>query len=107
MINIDFLFFSGCPGWALAWSRLVDVIKELGIHKKVHIRRVEVTMNDEIVLYRFYGSPTIKINGQDIDRPKNPKQYGLACRIYYGKDGAESSPSKEKIRKALLSHLNR
>ena len=62
---------------------------------------VNIKTDEEAVRRRFRGSPTILINGQDID-PSSTERFGLACRAYRLEDGRISPlPSEAMIRKAL------
>jgi hypothetical protein len=46
---------------------------------------------------QFPGSPTIRVNGQDVE-PGLTKAIGLACRLYANSGGV---PSEEMVRLAL------
>lgn len=46
---------------------------------------------------RFPGSPTIRINGRDIE-PQETASYGLMCRLYTDGSGA---PSHQRLRDAI------
>lgn len=105
MITIDFLYYPSCRGSDLAWKRLHEILQELQISPPPHIRKIEVTTTDEIILYRFRGSPTIRVNGQDVDPSGESSVYSIACRSY-GEGGLqESSPPKDMIRDRILSAL--
>jgi hypothetical protein len=74
---------------------------ELGIEAPVE--QIEVVTDDDAERLAFPGSPTIRVNGTDID-PAGASQMGtaLTCRIYRLQDGRFSPvPSKEMIRQAL------
>jgi hypothetical protein len=74
---------------------------ELGI--EAHVEQIEVVTDEDAERLAFPGSPTIRVNGTDID-PAGASQMGtaLTCRIYRLQDGRFSPvPSKEMIRQAL------
>jgi hypothetical protein len=72
---------------------------EEGIPSKVEVFKVET--EDQARRLRFVGSPTIRVDGQDIDPPTDPR-YALTCRAYRLADGRISPlPSKDMIRRAL------
>ena len=51
---------------------------------------------------RFVGSPTIRIDGEDIDPPDPTEPIGLTCRIYYLRDGRVSpTPDPADLREAI------
>lgn len=51
---------------------------------------------------RFVGSPTIRIDGDDIQPPGDDEPLGLSCRIYRLRDGRVSpTPDPEDVIDAL------
>ncbi len=53
---------------------------------------------------RFVGSPTIRIDGEDVQPPGDDEPAGLACRVYRRRDGSISPlPDFEDVREALAS----
>ena len=73
------------------------------------ITRIEVATDEQAQGLGFPGSPTILIDGRDINPPAAGEvYYGLSCRTYRHEDGRISPmPSKETIRRALLATANR
>ena len=70
-----------------------------GINATVEILRVETDEDAEKLQY--VGSPTILVNGRDIDPPECP-HYAVTCRAYRVEDGRVSPlPSEPMIRNAL------
>ena len=70
-----------------------------GINDQVEILRVET--DEEAERLRYIGSPTIIVNGSDIDPPETP-QYAVTCRAYRVEDGRVSPlPPEQMIRNAL------
>jgi hypothetical protein len=50
----------------------------------------------------FPGSPTIRIDGQDVQPPVAGEPTGLTCRVYRRRDGRTSPlPDPEDLRDAL------
>jgi hypothetical protein len=101
-IKIEFLFWEDCPSHPEARKRLREVMAEEGI--EVPIEDIEVLTDEDAERLRFPGSPTIRVNGVDVD-PDGALQMGtaLTCRVYRLKDGRFSPvPSKEMIRRALV-----
>jgi hypothetical protein len=51
---------------------------------------------------RFVGSPTIRVDGQDIERPDSGEAPSLSCRVYRLRDGRPSpTPDPADLRDAL------
>lgn len=101
MLKIDFLFWKECPSHPTAWERLNEALGRMGL--AAEIRRIEVKTDEEAAAQCFPGSPTIRINGKDID-PEGARvqRAGLSCRIYHDAGGRITPlPPLEWIEKAL------
>lgn len=102
-INITFFYFEDCPSHDAALERLRQVMAEEGMDGEIEI--VQVETDEQAQRLRFAGSPTILINGRDIDPPETDAYYGLSCRTYQLEDGRISPlPSPDMIRRALRAH---
>ncbi len=94
-MKIEVLYFEGCPNYLPAVDRLKAVLQKAGLPTEVS--EIEVTDESAARALRFFGSPTIRINGFDIDADSRcVKDTGFACRRYPG-----GLPSEEMIRTAL------
>ncbi len=70
-----------------------------GINAHVKILRVDTDKDAEKL--KYVGSPTIIVNGRDIDPPET-HHYAATCRAYRVEDGRISAlPSEPMIRNAL------
>jgi hypothetical protein len=99
--KIEFLFWEDCPSHPEARSLLADVLAEMDLTAVVE--EVEILTDADAEQYAFPGSPTIRVDGEDVD-PESASQTGtaLTCRVYRLDDGRFSPvPSKEMIRRAL------
>ncbi|MBE0447846.1 MAG: DUF2703 domain-containing protein [Actinobacteria bacterium] len=73
---------------------------ELGIDQPVEV--VDVQSDEQANEKRFIGSPTIRINGLDVDRnARGVTDYGLRCRIYQTEKGLQGWPSKKMVLSAF------
>jgi hypothetical protein len=100
-MRVSFLYYEECQSHDLALERLREVVAEEGISREVEVINVET--EDQARELRFVGSPTIRVDGQDIDPPSDTR-YVLTCRAYRLEDGRISPlPSKDMIRRALRS----
>jgi len=101
-MRIEFLFWQECPSHPEAMNRLREVMAELALDSPID--QIDVRTDDEAMRLGFPGSPTIRVDGHDVD-PAGAAQMGssLTCRIYHLEDGRISPlPSKEMIRRALM-----
>jgi len=89
-MDIQVLYFDGCPHHVPTAALVKQVVATLGMHAQ--IEEVEVTSREDAVSKRFLGSPTVLVNGVDIDpRAHDRTDYGLSCRVYHGMDGVPSA----------------
>jgi hypothetical protein len=98
-LRIRFLYSEDCPSHDEALQRLRSSMNAEGVDADIEIVKVE---NDEQAKrLEFIGSPTIIVDGHDIDQPTNP-YYAVTCRAYILEDGRISPlPSEAMIRRAL------
>jgi len=79
---------------------LHEVVLERGLDVEVQVR--EVTTHEEAERLRFPGSPTILVDGRDVDPEGAVGQPALNCRIYHLPSGKVSPiPSREQLEAAL------
>lgn len=109
-IEVIFLYYEDCPSHEQALERLRAVMQQEGMQAEVKVIKVET--EEAAQRLRFVGSPTILVNGQDIDSPSAGAHYGLTCRAYRLENGRISPmPSVNMIRRALRkatsSHSNK
>ncbi len=99
-VEIELLYFEGCPTYMTALKDLEEVLKEESID--THITLVKVGSEKEAARLQFLGSPTIRVNGVDVEKPaRTTKEYRLSCRIYRVNGKMLGAPPKEMIREAI------
>jgi hypothetical protein len=99
-MKLELLYFDGCPSYAELLPRLRELLAREGIDEEIELRRVETP--EEAERERFLGSPTVRVDGEDIDpTAKNRDDFGLECRLYRTDDGLARTPPEEWIRAAL------
>ena len=64
-MQIDVLYFEGCPNHAPTVVRVTQMAAEMGL--TVSVTEVQITTPEEAQQRRFLGSPTVLVNGVDID----------------------------------------
>jgi hypothetical protein len=66
------------------------------------LRSIEVATQETADRQGFVGSPTIRVDGRDIQPPQETEPPGLTCRVYHLRDGRVSPlPDPEDIKAAL------
>jgi hypothetical protein len=101
--SIELLVFDGCPhGEALA-PRLRKLV---GDDATVVVQRVE--SEDEARRLRFLGSPSVRVDGRDIEPGAEAREdFGLKCRLYRVDGMLSGAPPDAWIRRALEHHGTR
>jgi hypothetical protein len=99
-MHVELLFWEGCPSHPKALSELRAAMADAGLDPNAVVLRVLHTDSDA-EREHFVGSPTIRIDGVDI-QPPNGEPFGLTCRVYHRRDGRISpTPDPADVRDAL------
>jgi hypothetical protein len=99
---VEVLTFEGCPHAGPALELAERVVAETGIGATV--RRVDVADAAAAAAQRFLGSPTIRVNGRDIEPGVGERdEYVLSCRVYRTEHGLQGEPDERWLRDALHS----
>ena len=94
-MRIEVLYFDDCPNYLPTLERLRKILSEEGLSADLSSIEVKDALIAETV--QFIGSPTIRIDGLDIDvGARSCEGVGIACRRYPG-----GLPSEEMIRAAF------
>lgn len=101
MYEIGLLHTDGCHAYHEAFDELEKALKEKGL--PVQFEVILVTSEDDAKEYKFFGSPTIQVNRDDVDpKAKMVTKYGMSsCRPYFWKGKSYDYPPKEMIMEAL------
>lgn len=98
---IEFLYYEDCPSHQEGLQLLQDTLREFGLEQYSIIVR-KIATDEEALRERFPGSPTIRINGADIDPASDDGFFALTCRVYTRTDGKFSPlPEAESLRRAV------
>ena len=110
MIEIEILYIDNCPHYTKACSILCDIIAEQNLDAKIDIRKVDTPAEEP----RFRGSPTVLINGNDVELCFNEENeiintedtlQSISCRLYNCDIGI-GCPSHEMVRCAVDKVMN-
>ena len=97
-IRVEVLVFEGCPHAAAALTLAENVVGRLAPGSSVE--RIEVDTPEKAVSLGFLGSPSVRVNGEDIER-RSGGQGALCCRTYWG----EGVPPEWLMEAAVLRAL--
>jgi hypothetical protein len=98
--RVELLWWNGCPSWPQALEQLREAMAAAGLEPD-GIEMREVPTDDDAGRLGFVGSPTIRVDGEDVV-PPGDEPTGLTCRIYRLRDGRVSPlPDPQDLREAL------
>lgn len=99
-MKIELLWFEDCPCHTLAEGMVKEILGELGIDEPIQRVRVETPERGDSVT--FPGSPTIRINGVDVEPGWEPcPECTPRCRLYQTAEGIGCLPDKDWVAEAV------
>ena len=99
---MEFLWWAECPSWERALALLRERLDASGLDPEAVVI-TEVTSDEQARAAGFPGSPTIRIDGVDVQEPIE-RPTGLTCRVYRTRDGRVSPlPDAADIDAALTA----
>lgn len=99
-IFVEILYFDGCPNHDGAQRLVERVVADLAV--QADVRMVNVPDPEAAKRERFLGSPSIRVDGRDIEPcASNREDYVLSCRVYRTDHGVVGQPEEEWLRQAL------
>jgi hypothetical protein len=96
-MKIEVLYVPNCPNHTVALERLREILSPESFQANVD----EVLVNDVATAQslKFLGSPTIRVNGHDVEpQSEQAAPFGLMCRLYSDGSGV---PSQRSVRAAI------
>ena len=100
-MKVELYYFDGCPSYKQAVDNLRKALRLEGFSEDIAM--VPVESDADAQAKRFIGSPTIRIDGVDVEgSDAEEKGYSYACRVYGNNGETAGWPSVEKIRGALV-----
>ena len=99
---VEILYTRACPHHAPTVDLVRRLVRDLGFDAE--IREVEVRGADDAQRLRFFGSPSVRVNGHDIEPARREEaSYGLSCRLY----GRSGTPPTDLVASALAEGASR
>ena len=94
---IEVFYVPGCPNHQAAIDRLRNALRAAAVDAA--IQEIAVTDHATARQLKFPGSPTIRVDGRDVE--SSPRDsYGLACRLYSNGTGV---PSLDALQRAVAA----
>lgn len=97
---VEILYFDGCPNHGPARALVERIAAQLRIDPEIEL--VEVVDPGAAGELRFLGSPTIRVDGRDVEPGAEQRgEFVLSCRVYRTERGLARQPAEAWIRDAL------
>ena len=99
-MQIELLWFDGCPNHESARAAVAQVLASRGLEPEL-IESIRVDAATAVDV-QFPGSPTIRVDGRDIEPGfQDPGTYALSCRVYATSTGLRGQPETTWIERAI------
>jgi hypothetical protein len=99
-MTIELLYFDGCPNHEALLPHLEQLLRAAKVRAKIRLR--EITDDDTAQRERFLGSPSVRVDGRDIEPGAEERDdFGLKCRLYRLPSGLAGIPRDEWLLQAL------
>ena len=99
-MKVELLYFDGCPSHEAFVPRLRELLAQVEADVAVEQRRVESEAAAQ--RERFLGSPTLRVDGVDVDPGAGDRtDFGVKCRLYPAGEGLCGAPPDEWVLGAL------
>jgi hypothetical protein len=98
--HVQLLYLPDCPNYEPTRELIEQTSSELGIEFDLQL----IAIDDEESAHRlrFLGSPTVRIDGDDIEPDaRNRTDVAVSCRIYRTKRGTRGYPDRDLLLTAL------
>ena len=99
-VRVEILAREDCPNRGMALVVVERVVDETGIPAEIEV--VDVSSDEEAESYRALGSPTVLVDGRDVDPAPMYDEYSADDRLDRTHRGPSGWPEAEWIRDALL-----
>ena len=98
--RVEILYFDGCPNHEGARELVEHVADELSLRPQIELVRVDHA--DDAAKLRFLGSPTVRVEGRDVEPGAEERhEFVFSCRVYRSERGLSGQPDEAWIRDAL------
>jgi mercuric ion transport protein len=99
-MKVQVLYFDGCPHYLPTVELVAETLRAQGVDAEVE--RVSVTTPEQAQAIAFLGSPTVRINGFDVEyEARTQNSYGFGCRTYLDGSLRSGLPSRQMIQGAI------
>ena len=99
--RVEILYFEGCPNHEPARALVERLARELRVEPEIEL--VQVADAEAALKLRFLGSPTVRVDGVDVEPgAEERRNFAFSCRIYRSDGGAAEQLEDRWVRDALI-----
>ena len=102
-MRVEVLYFDGCPTYLEAEETLRGVLAR--VYPEAEVELVAVDTDEGAQRLRFPGSPTIRVDSEDLFLVPERAGYALGCGVYDTPEGLKGSPTAGMLEEALTTNL--
>ena len=104
--RVEVLVFEGCPNVDATIERARAAVVDTRVTANVQV--VWIEGDEEAKRLRFLGSPTVRVDGVDVDPGATDREnFGIQCRVYAVGGRFEGAPPADWISAALRGDVPR
>lgn len=94
--QVEILYFEGCPHYQSTRALVEQIAAELRLEPE--LRLIEVGDVNEAAELRFLGSPSVRVDGRDVEPGAEEREAVFSCRVYPTQHGLSGLPDEGLIR---------
>jgi hypothetical protein len=100
MNTVEVLYLDGCPNADVAVEHARKAVAT--VENGAEVRLVRVEGDEDAVRHQFLGSPTVRVDGLDVDTAARSRtDFGMQCRVYWVDGKIVGAPPMTWIERAL------
>lgn len=105
-MTLELLYLDGCPNRDATEELMHSVLDAEGIPAEV--RQILIRNHEDAEAHGFPGSPTVRVNGRDIENlSSDHRGIGFACRTYFVAGKAQGVPPRSLVESAVRAARTR
>jgi len=98
--RVEILYLDGCPNHEAARALVERIAAELRVEPQIEL--VDVPDAATAAQLRFLGSPTVRVDGRDVEPGADERgDFVFSCRLYRSERGFSGQPEAGWVREAL------
>jgi hypothetical protein len=104
-MQIEILTFEGCPNAQITRERVARALQLESV--RASVKEIEVSSVELAQSMHFLGSPSVRVDGHDVEPGADERRdYGLMCRTYGKNELSGEAPSLAMVREAIQARRN-